>query len=81
MDWAIAVFCTVGFLDLVWSPESKNSTFDRLRKGAMLSFKIRVNCERSKVEQQKTTRVFDIATTGYVRVSRKAKYFVDKLFS
>ena len=75
MDWAIAVSCSVGFLDLVWSPESKNSTFDMLRKGAMLSFKIRVNCDKSGVEKQKNTRVFDRATTDYVRVSRKAECF------
>ena len=75
MDWAIAVSCSVGFLDLVWSLESKNSTFDMLRKVTMLSFQIRMNCEISKIEKQKTIRVFDIATTDYVRVSRKAKCF------
>ena len=74
MKRVVAVSCTVDFFDLIWSLESKNSIFDMLRKVTILSVKIRVNCEKGKVEQQKNHKSFRIVTTNYVRVSSKAIY-------
>ena len=58
MKRVVAVSCTVDFFDLIWSLESENSIFDMLRKVTILSVKIRVNCEKGKVEQQKNHKSF-----------------------
>tara|TARA_Y200000002_G_scaffold113558_1_gene93018 strand:- start:395 stop:583 length:189 start_codon:yes stop_codon:yes gene_type:complete len=49
-----SVFCSVDVSDLAYSLEIETIIFNMLRKGAMLSFKIRVNCDKSGVEKQKT---------------------------
>ena len=45
----------------------------------MLSFQIRMNCEKSKIEKQKTQDFLVILTTDYVIISTEFIYFVNKL--